>query len=150
MRSIERAAPADRTEISSLLEANDLPLDGLDLALPFAVVARERAAIIGAAAVEPYPPAGLLRSVCVSAAARGTGLGRALVEAAESMARKGGMTELYLLTETAADWFPRLGYAAVTRDRVPAALQASPEFMSACPVSATVMYKRLESSTESS
>lgn len=144
MISIERAEPHDRTAIELLLQANGLPLDGLEQALATAVVARDGVVIVGCGAIEPYGSAGLLRSVCVAEQFRGTGLGRALVAATEELAGRLGIRELFLLTETAAGWFPRLGYERTTRDAAPAEMAASPEFASACPVSAAVLRKRLE------
>jgi amino-acid N-acetyltransferase len=143
MIPIEHALPADRTAIEELLTANGLPLDGLELALPVAVVARDGNGLAGCAAFEPYGSAGLLRSVCVRERLRGTGLGLALVAAAEDTARQVGISELFLLTETAADWFPRLGYERTTREAAPADMTSSAEFASACPVSAAVFHKRL-------
>jgi amino-acid N-acetyltransferase len=143
MASIERAKPADRPAIEAVLVSNDLPLDGLELALPLAVVARDGASLAGCAAVEAYGRAGLLRSVVVAESVRGTGVGRALVEAAEALAAEAGIRDLYLLTETAEAWFSRLGYERVTRADVPADLLASPEFASVCPESSAVMLKRL-------
>ena len=78
-----------------------------------------------------------------SEAARGTGVGRALVEALEARCRAQGVRELVLLTETAAEWFPRFGYVRVERSNVPAAVQQSVEFRSACPASAVAMRKVL-------
>jgi amino-acid N-acetyltransferase len=144
MMTIERARPGDRPAIEALLAANDLPLDGLELALPTAVVARDGARLAGCAAFEPYGSAGLLRSVCVTADQRGTGLGRMLVAAAEDAAIDAGIRELFLLTDTAADWFPRLGYERTTRDACPADMAASPEFVAACPASAAVLRKLLK------
>jgi amino-acid N-acetyltransferase len=141
--TIELARDADRTAIEGLLAGAGLPLDGLELALGTAVVARGPEAIEGCAAVEPYGSYGLLRSVCVAVDLRGTGMGHRLVEAAEELAASRGIAELYLLTETAEAWFPRLGYVAATRDQVPAALTGSPEFTDACPQSAAVLRKRL-------
>lgn len=143
MISIEPAVATDRAAIEALLEANGLPVDGLELAISTGVVARDGDKLVGCAAVEPYGTAGLLRSVCVVAPSRGARLGRGLVDAAESAAAARGITELYLLTETAADWFPRLGYWPVTRADVPAAVATSPEFTSACPDSAAVFRKRI-------
>lgn len=107
------------------------------------MVARADDSLAGCAAIEPYGSAGLLRSVVGAAEIRGTGLGRELVAAAESLAAAHGIEELYLLTETAAAWFPRLGYEATTRASIPAALAASPEFTGPCPDSAAVFRKRL-------
>ena len=142
MTSIERALDSDRPAIERLLTESGLPTDGLELALPTAVVARANDRLAGCAAVEAYGSAGLLRSVVVAPDLRGTGLGRGLVAAAERLAAEDGIEELYLLTETATDWFPRLGYEAATRASVPAELAASPEFMGACPETAAVLRKR--------
>ena len=143
MTAIELALDSDRSAIEGLLVANGLPLDGLDIALPNAVVARVDGGVVGCAAVEAYGSVGLLRSVCVAPELRGSGLGRGLVAAAEELATSRGIVELYLLTETAEAWFPRLGYVATSRAEVPAALTASPEFTTACPDSAAVLLKRL-------
>jgi amino-acid N-acetyltransferase len=54
-----------------------------------------------------------------------------------------GVRRVFLLTETAADFFPRFGFRPVARTAVPAAVQQSVEFSSACPASALVMVKEL-------
>ena len=143
MTSIERALPGDRRVIEDLLEANRLPLSGFGRALPTAIVARDGAAIAGCAAIEPYGSVGLLRSVCVAAGRRGTGLGRQLVAHAEALAAESGIVDLYLLTETAADWFPRLGYVRAPREEAPVELTFSAEFTVACPATAVMMRKHL-------
>ena len=47
------------------------------------------------------------------------------------------------LTTTAERFFPRFGFERITRDDVPASVQASIEFREACPASATVMRRWL-------
>ena len=143
MTAIERALDSDRSAIERLLTANGLPLDGLDIALPTAVVARGEGGVVGCAAFEPYGSVGLLRSICVAAPLRGTGLGRKLVGATEQLAAAVGISELFLLTETAETWFPRLGYVPTPRASLPAALMTSSEFTGACPDSAAVLHKLL-------
>jgi amino-acid N-acetyltransferase len=145
--SIHRGRPTDRAAIENLLEANGLPTAGFDLAAATAVVAREESGareIVGCAAVEPYGSVGLLRSVCVAPDFRSAGLGRRLVAQAEAIARGLGIGRLYLLTDTAGDWFPRLGYEPVGKGTAPAQLLASPEFTGACPESALLLRKILD------
>ncbi len=48
-----------------------------------------------------------------------------------------GAASAYLLTTTAAPYFERFGFTEVPRTSAPAALQASSEFASVCPASAT-------------
>jgi amino-acid N-acetyltransferase len=141
--TVERALDSDRAAVEDLLTANGLPLDGLEIALPTAIVARDEGRVVGCAAVEAYGSVGLLRSVVVAPDLRGTGLGRRLVETAEELAAERGIAELYLLTETAEAWFPRLGYRPAARASVPAELTVSPEFTTACPESALVLHKRV-------
>ena len=130
--TIRAAAAADLPGVRALLEDAGLPLDGADLAFEHGVVAVAGDTIAGGAAVEHYGPDGLLRSVVVSPALRGTGIGRALVAAAEEMAAGLGIRDLYLLTETAVDWFPRLGYLVLERTGAPDAIAGSWEFRFAC------------------
>lgn len=143
MIAIERASRNDRLAIEALLTSNGLPLAGLELAEDMTLVARTDGNFTGCAAVEPHGSVGLLRSVCVAEAERGTGLGRRLVAEAESLAAAAGIGELYLLTETAAAWFPRLGYESTELAAAPAALTDSPEFTGACPDSAVLLRKRV-------
>ena len=53
------------------------------------------------------------------------------------------MITVYLLTETAGDFFPRFGFRPTTRAAVPSAVQQSVEFREACPASAVVMRTEL-------
>lgn len=139
---IGRATPADQAAVEALVAGAGLPLEGLIDALGRCVVARDGTEIVGVAAIERYGDAGLLRSVAVSEGRRGTGVGRAVVTAAEELARADGLAELYLLTEAAADWFPRLGYEVVPRDVAGAAVGDSLEFTTLCATSSIPMRKR--------
>lgn len=141
---IEPPAPADVEGLYGLLREAGLPLDGLDAHLSGALVAKVDGQVVGSAGVEQYGAAGLLRSVAVRESLRGTGLGRQLVEAVQERARAAGIARLYLLTETAAEWFPRFGFTPIPRSAVEPAVQASVEFTSACPASAQAMLKNLE------
>lgn len=143
LSQIGRATPADTAAVEDLLVAAGLPREGAAAALATGVVAREGRGIVAAAAVERYGEAGLLRSVVVAPERRGTGLGRAIVEAAEALARGEGIRDLYLLTETAVDWFPRLGYEIVPREEAAAAVGASIEFTTVCRDTGVAMRRRL-------
>ena len=141
--TIDRARPTDLTAVLELLAAQALPVDGLEQHLPTMLVARQDDRIVGSVAVETYPDGGLLRSVAVAGDSQGRGLGQALTSAAFTMARDTGIETLYLLTTTAEGYFPKFGFERIERSDVPASVQASVEFTSACPSSAIVMRKRL-------
>ena len=141
---VEPATPADAPEVEALLSASGLPVEGAAEALSLGVVARDEGRVVAAAAVERFGGAGLLRSVVVDPAHRGTGLGRQIVAAAEDLARRDGARELYLLPETAIDWFPRLGYEVVDREVAAAAVGESIEFTTVCRDTGVPMRRSLE------
>lgn len=141
--AIRRADPADRDAVWELLVSAGLPLDGADEAFANGVVAVANGAVVGAAAVELYGTDGLLRSVVVDANRRGTGIGGSLVAAAESMATSLGIRTLYLITETAVAWFPRLGYVAIERSEAPPGIAGSVEFTVACAERGVLMRRGL-------
>ena len=141
--TIEPAQSGDLPAILSLLERGGLPAAGLDQHLEAAVVAREGTRVLGCAAIELYGQAGLLRSVAVDPAARGLGLGIRLTEAALALARGRGVRTVYLLTETAAQFFPRFGFRPIPREQVAPAVRRSVEFTEACAVTAQAMVAEL-------
>ena len=140
--AIEQARRSDFEEVLGLLRAQKLPVDDLESHLDTTLVARRDGAIVGSVAVEVYADGGLLRSVAVASDVQGLGVGRKLTEAAFSLAEARGLPALYLLTTTAETYFPKFGFERITRAEVPASVQASVEFTSACPSSAVVMRRR--------
>jgi amino-acid N-acetyltransferase len=140
---IERAYETDRQAIVDLLERNRLPLDGLEQHWASALVARQAGRVIGSAALELYADGALLRSVAVDPDLQGTGVGRQLTAAAIEVARTTARPAIYLLTTTAERFFPKFGFERITRADVPASVQTSVEFTSACPSTAVVMRKQL-------
>jgi amino-acid N-acetyltransferase len=140
---IHAAQESDLPAVRRLLESQHLPLDGVDEHVSTMVVARDGNKVVGAAAVELYGDGALLRSVVVDPAVRGQGLGHRLSDAALSIARNRGIHTAFLLTTTAETFFPKLGFEQIVRSDVPASVQASIEFQSACPASAVAMRKRL-------
>ncbi len=138
-----RAARAeDLEDVRRLLSEVELPLEGLEdqFGASYAV-AEAGGRLLGVAGIEVFGTHGLLRSVAVDPAARGRGAGDALVRDRIVWAEAEGLVALYLLTTTAADYFPRFGFAPVERAQLPAAIQASREFSSVCPTSAAAMVR---------
>jgi len=143
MTYFRSATDADTTRIRTLLEREGLPTSDLVSARPEFVVACEGEEVLGIGALQRFGTTALLRSVAVDAARRGTGLGRSIVQALEDHARKQGITNLVLLTQTAQRFFERQGYRVVERQSAPSAVQSSEEFRSLCPASAVCMSKVL-------
>jgi amino-acid N-acetyltransferase len=141
---IRSAAPGDLAAVKHLLATSALPLDGLEEQFGdgYAIAERE-GVLIGAEGVEVYGDAGLLRSAAVDSAWRGHGVGVRLTEDRLAWAASRGLRELWLLTTTAADYFPRFGFDRASREDAPAAMQESREFAEVCPASAVAMRRAL-------
>jgi amino-acid N-acetyltransferase len=140
---IDPATISDADPVLGLLRTNHLPIDGWLEHLGTTLVARQGGTVVGCAALELYAEGALLRSVAVAPALQGHGVGRALTAAALQLARDLHVPSVYLLTTTAEEFFPKFGFERIERRAVPESVQASIEFTSACPSSATVMRKVL-------
>ena len=138
---IEPARGHDLGPALELLRLSDLPLEGVADIFGHYLVVREEADLIGLAGIEVRGAVGLLRSVVVDPAFRGDGIGTRLVGAAEDLARKLGLSAIYLLTTGARDFFAGLGYLDCPRDAAPMDIRESWEFRSGCPQSAALMRK---------
>ena len=143
--AIESASQANLPAILSLLTESGLPHEGVSEHLSTALLTRAGRQVVGCAVLELYGSAALLRSVAVDWSYRGQGVGQRLTEAALRLAQENGVTRVYLLTETAGQFFPKFGFQPIDRSHVPPAVQGSIEFTSLCPVSALAMELDLES-----
>ncbi len=86
----------------------------------------------------------LLRSLAISADARGQGCGKELVTKLEELASSKRVRNLYLLTDTAEKYFERLGFVIVERHLVSNSIRDTEEFSSLCSEDAVVMRKAIE------
>ena len=136
----------DEKEIVKLLSQAKLPAQDLTLEKlkHFLVAKGKEGSVIGAIGVELYQDVGLLRSLVVHPSYRGKGLGKRLTREVESFAQQKSIKTLFLLTTTATEFFPKLGYQVIQRDRAPASIAKTSEFKNICPVSAVCLFKNLE------
>jgi len=131
--------------LQKFLQANKLPYT--DIAISgnlFIGYHDERGNLIGSGGLEMYGHAALLRSVAVDENLRGKSMGRKIVEDLVERARNLKVKNIYLLTETAHDFFLKEGFTDVTRDEVPEAVRNSSEFTLVCPSSADCMIFKLQ------
>lgn len=137
---LRSATHTDLDAVAALLRGANLPTDGLQEQFGdgYAIAECDGVAV-GAEGIEVYEGAGLLRSAVVDPAWRGRGVGDALTRDRLAWASMRGLHEVWLLTTTAADYFPRFGFSRASRDEAPAAMQRSREFAEACPASAVAM-----------
>ncbi len=140
---LRTADSKDLPGVLSLLGRAALPTAGIDDDFSHFIVAESQGKLVGVVGLELYGASALLRSAAVEESWRGTGVGRVLVERALDVARQQRIDDVYLLTTTAEQYFPRFGFACVSRDAVAAGVRSSIEFRAACPASAVVMRKSL-------
>ena len=133
----------DSKEVQDLLQACDLPVDGVAEQIGNFLVVRDNAGLLGCAGVENYGQVAVLRSVAVAERARSAGLGELLVAAMLAEARTRGVQSVVLQTTTAAGYFARLGFERVERACMPPELLDTALSHESCPASATVMQAAL-------
>lgn len=136
---IAAAKAADIASIRTVLEANKLPVAGVDDHWRTFLVARDGERIVACGGAETYPSAALIRSIAVLPDYQRHGLGRRLVRQLLDRLSARGLREFYLLTTTAEEYFQKRGFKTIDRDELHPQLLASREFQDACPESAVCM-----------
>ncbi len=146
--SLRSMIESDWPAVADLLHSCHLPLEGARDHLQDFVVAVWAGDIVGVAGLECWGKVGLLRSVAVLARHRGAGIARQLIDRVCAHARSRGLSDLYLLTTSAADYFSRLAFAQIQRRDAPSALLASVQFQGVCPCSALLLHRPLNGSDD--
>ena len=147
---IREAERSELAEVLALLRTCDLPVDGVEEDLDGFLVARENETLVATIGLERYGDVGLLRSLAVRASERERGLGARLVEALTRRARERGINTVYLLTESAEDFFPRFGFERIPREGLDARLETSSVFASpGTPTSRACPRAKMETSNSS-
>jgi len=143
MHHIRSAELIDLQQIVEFLKVNGLPTVGVESWYPnFVIATDEKGTLLGVAGLEIYGRVALLRSVAVEKDSRRMGHGRALVEAVLRNAKQNGVHTIYLLTETASDYFKHLGFDLVDRKDIDGVVMASLEFTE-CRSTALAMRKTI-------
>ena len=140
---IEQATSEHLEAILQLLSRADLPTEGVAGQLRHFRVALDGPRVAGVIGLETYGEQGLLRSLVVDPERRGQGVGDRLVADLLADARRRGIADIYLLTETAPDYFARRQFERIDRQAAHPAVRQSSEFTTLCPASAVCMRRRL-------
>jgi amino-acid N-acetyltransferase len=96
---------------------------------------------VGCIGIELEGP--LLRSLAVDPESRGKGIANGLCARLLQHAERQGIQEIYLLTDSAARFFEKIGFHKVARDDAPESIRKHKQFTTLCPSSAVVMRKSL-------
>lgn len=147
--TLRSARPGDLPAALDLLAARKLAANGVEeqFGPGFAVAVDGKGELVGVAGVEIYGSDGLFRSAAVRFEHEGQGIGDALTRNRLAWAREHGLRALYLLTETAADYWPRFGFIRIARDAAPDPVRASAEWAGGCPAGAVAMRLPLSGAT---
>jgi amino-acid N-acetyltransferase len=141
--TMRAATLEDLEDVLNLLESAKLPTAGVKDHIQNFMLEFENDALVGCAGFEIYETAGLLRSVLVNAVERSHRIGARLVKSILEHAKTQQLPSVFLLTQTAENYFPRFGFKQVSRAEIPESLQASEELRGACPDNAVVMMLEL-------
>lgn len=139
-----KAQDSDLAAIEALLSVSGLPFEDCHKHLSQFLVYDEASKILGVGGAEIYNEVALLRSIAIDSEHRGLGLARAIFLGLKSCLQQQGVQDLYLLTDSAELYFKYLGFAQITRDKVPQEIKQTDQFSSLCPSSAQVMTLRLK------
>jgi N-acetylglutamate synthase-like GNAT family acetyltransferase len=142
--TIRAALPTDFPAVECLLESADLPSEDCQQHLSNFLIAEVQGQVIGVGGLQVCGGEGLIRSLAVSRDYRDRGLGRELYARVLERARKLGIEDLYLLTDSAAVYFRKLGFDRIERADTPATIASTRQFTELCPQSATVMFQCLK------
>lgn len=124
---IQPAIAIDEAAIHALLADVGLPSEEFSRHRPHFFVARRVDCVVGCVGLEPLGVWGVMRSLVVARPERGRGLATALCRRLMEHARGQGIARLYLVTAAARPLFEQLGFHAVDRTEVPAAVRATEE-----------------------
>jgi UDP-N-acetylmuramate: L-alanyl-gamma-D-glutamyl-meso-diaminopimelate ligase len=124
------ARRADMTAVRALLDKVGLRLgDAEDDAASWFFVLSNEDGIVGTVAIEVLGDDAILRNLAIEEKARGVGYGWMLADMAVSQARYRGVRRIYLLTESASDFFAaKFGFRVVDRSTVSPQVAASSVF----------------------
>lgn len=126
-------------QLEALLSSNGLPADDCAEQGDIFCGIFDADELIAGGGLEPAGDYSLLRSVVVKPSCRGRGLARVISEYLLEQARSQGRTSVYLLTESAENYFENLGFVRVARKKVPQAIAETRQFASLCPDSASCL-----------
>lgn len=149
MMDIRHAGPEDLGAIKTLLAVCLLPTQDITGARVRFVVAESDRGIIGVSGIENCGNGvGLLRSVAVMPGYRKQQIGRRLANRAVEAAEQEGVGRIFVLTESACDYFSALGFAPSSRETAPAELGSSALFNRLCSRGARLMSRDARAATQ--
>lgn len=104
------AINSDVESIKNLLIENELPSSDVEEHIRNFILAEYENKIIAVGGIERYGTTALLRSIAVTPEYRGNGIAKKLYQLFEKKASSLGVDMLYLLTESAVEYFKKINF----------------------------------------
>jgi amino-acid N-acetyltransferase len=141
---IREAGSEDLKAIKFLLESVSLPSVDIEKHLFNFFVMDNGEDIIGTIGIEYYGDIALLRSLAVKIEYQNKCYGQKLCHKLIYKAEEMDVNNMYLLTNTAEEFFSREGFQKILRESVPPAIKQTYEYSTLCPSDSICMVKRLK------
>lgn len=136
---VNRASEEDLGSIIRLLRQYDLPTQDIgDSDIEFYVVKKGRD-LVACVGLEIIGDTALLRSLAIEKESAHQGIGTQLVKFILDESSVKQLKSIFLLTETAAPFFTKLGFKTIERKSAPEGIQRSTEFSELCAETAVCM-----------
>lgn len=138
-QQVNKASEEDLGSIARLLKEYDLPTQDIGVSDIEFYILKEGENLVACIGLEIIGETGLLRSLAIEKESAHQGIGTQLVKFIldESSAKQ--LKSIFLLTETAAPFFTKLGFKTIERNSAPEAMQRSTEFSELCAETAVCM-----------
>ena len=136
---IRSATLNDLDAIQRLLKSEGLPYEDCGSHLQHFLVFETAQQILAVGGLEVYAQHALLRSLAVAMAYQGQGLGSTLYVELKNRALSLGVEQLFVLTETAIQYFTKRGFKQIDRGDAPGSIKNTKQFSLLCPQTAVVM-----------
>ena len=137
----------DLKQIQDLLHSVELPADDCADHLQNFFVFEEPAGIVAVGGLEVCGTFGLVRSIAVAPSHRSSGLAKQVIRFIEDRALSLNINQIYLLTESATEYFHRQGFTVLERSDIPDPIRQTRQYTELCPASAQVMFRKLDHSS---
>lgn len=140
---LQKAEITNLPEITKILKEENLVYQDMGTENIDFFLAHEKSLFIGIIGLEKYKGIGLLRSLVVKMEHRNKGYGAKICKELMNYAKKNEISELFLLTCTAKNFFEKIGFEIVERDNVPDLIKNTQEFSNLCPSTAVCIHINL-------
>jgi amino-acid N-acetyltransferase len=126
--NVSRVSIEEIAVIKSILKEVKLPLNGIEDHLYNFLKLKVDGNIIGTIGFEVYGQQALLRSFAIKPGYQGNGYGQILYKSLISRAKELNVVEIYLLTDSASEFFAKNGFIIFKREDAPEVIKNTHEF----------------------